>query len=140
MAYKEQLNTLKRKSLKLRSHSMSFISTVDALEDLENYRHRLQEIYQSLISLDGPIHDLLHNEEYAAGSEHFEENVNRSKRAILKADSTIQDKRGDVTPPITSTVGAAYVKPKVIQEINCLPSNYNHSQDILKCRLDFVAI
>jgi hypothetical protein len=69
MAETEQLNTLKRKSLMQRSHATSFISTVDALEDLENYRHHLQEIYQSVISLDGPIHDLLH----ATDSEHCED-------------------------------------------------------------------
>ena len=40
-----------------------------------------------------------------------------SKRVIRKTDSIIKEKRGDVTPPITSTVRAAYVKPIVIQEI-----------------------
>jgi hypothetical protein len=33
------------------------------------------------------------------------------------ADSIIQDKREDVTLPITSTVRAAHVNPTVIQEI-----------------------
>jgi hypothetical protein len=98
-----------------RSHAKSSISAYDAFEDLEHYRDHLQEIYQSLVSLDGPIHGLLDHEKCATGSGHCEQRVDRYKRAIRTANTNIRHKPRDVIHPITSTVRAAHTQPKIVQ-------------------------
>jgi hypothetical protein len=39
------------------------------LEELEHYRHRLQEVLQNVTVLDESVHGLMEDEEYAADAE-----------------------------------------------------------------------
>jgi hypothetical protein len=98
---------IQRILLTRRSNATSYVSTHEEFEDLEHHRHHLQETYQRLISLDGPVHDLLDDEKYAIGSGYCKQRADRSKRARRTDNCDNQDKVRDVTPLITSSTGFA---------------------------------
>jgi hypothetical protein len=119
----EKLKKLKLKRATQRAHATRFMNAINTfndstdIEELEQYRDRLQEVVQILIALDEFVHDLLDDEEYAAGAETCVELVDGAKRAVRNADRIIKDRRGETAPHTTGKSQTTLSKPSVIQEI-----------------------
>ena len=94
----ENLKKLKHKRQTQRAYATRFMNTINTfngstdIEELEHYMDRLQEVLKNLIVLDESVHDLMDDEEYAAGPEKCEEFVDGAKRALRKADRIIRTK------------------------------------------------